>query len=130
MNVNGVGPTGGINAGHLNQRRARTPEEAARQFEEILVRQLVESMTDGMFESNLSGEDGPGWVKSQGEAQQDVFTDVLTQRLVESGVFKISDLLLRQWTKQVPESEQAAPKPGGAVSIEASQPIAIPREDQ
>ncbi len=81
------------------QRGAKTPEEAARQFEAILVRQFVKAMTDGLFKGSLSGDEGPGWMKGQQDAQRDVMTDVLTEHLVESGAFRISDLLLRQWQR-------------------------------
>ncbi len=77
--------------------RAKTPEEAARQFETILVRQFVKTMTDGLFKASLSGDDGPGWMKGQQDTQRDIMTNVLTEHLVESGALRISDLLLRQW---------------------------------
>ena len=79
--------------------RAKTPEEAARQFETILVRQFVTVMTDGLFKASLSGDDGPGWMKGQQDTQRDIMTDVLTEHLVESGALRISDLLLRQWKR-------------------------------
>ena len=79
------------------RRNAKTPEEAARQFEAILVRQFVTAMTDGLFKASLSGEEGPGWMKGQQDTQRDIMTDVLTDHLVESGALRISDLLLRQW---------------------------------
>ena len=78
---------------------AKTPEEAARQFEAILVRQFVMVMTDGLFKASLSGDDGPGWMKGQQDTQRDIMTDVLTEHLVESGALRISDLLLRQWQR-------------------------------
>ena len=81
------------------RRGAKTPEEAAKQFEAILVRQFVTAMTDGLFQASLSGEEGPGWMKGQQDMQRDVMTDVLTDHLVESGALRISDLLLRQWQR-------------------------------
>ena len=81
------------------RREAKTPEEAARQFEAILVRQFVTAMTDGLFKASLSGEDGPGWMKGQQDTQRDIMADVLTEHLVESGALRISDLLLRQWQR-------------------------------
>ena len=79
------------------QRPATTPEEAAKQFEEILVRQFVAAMTDGLFKDSLAGEDGPGWMKGQQDTQRDVMTDVLTRHLVESKALRISELLVRRW---------------------------------
>ncbi len=81
------------------KRGAKTPEEAAKQFEAILVRQFVTVMTDGLFKTSLSGDDGPGWMKSQQDVQRDIMTDGLTNHLVESGVLRISDMLLRQWQR-------------------------------
>ena len=81
------------------RRGAKTPEEAARQFEAILVRQFVTAMTEGLFKASLSGEEGPGWMKGQQDMQRDVMTDVLTDHLVERGGLRISDLLLRQWQR-------------------------------
>ena len=63
------------------------------------MRQFVTTMTDGLFESSLSGDEGPGWMKSQHDTQRDVMTDVLTEHLVESGALRIADLLLRQWQR-------------------------------
>ncbi len=90
------------------QSGAKTPEEAARQFEAILVRQFVTVMTDGLFKASLSGDEGPGWMKSQQDAQRDIMTDVLTDHLVESGVLRISDLLLRQWQRNEAQDPSTA----------------------
>ena len=79
------------------RRKASTPEEAAKQFEAILVRQFVAVMTEGLFKDGLAGDDGPGWMKGQQDVQRDVLTDVLTEHLVESGAMRISDLLVRRW---------------------------------
>ena len=75
----------------------RSPEEAAKKFEKILVQQFVQVMTEQMFESNLSGEDGPGWMKAYGNQQRDTMTKVLTDHLVEKGTFDISSTILKQW---------------------------------
>lgn len=96
------------------RRDAKTPEEAAKQFEAILMRQFVASMTDGLFKASLSSDDGPGWMKGQQDMQRDVLTDVLTEHLVESGALRISDLLLRQWRNNAaqeppPDSEGGQP---------------------
>lgn len=88
--------------------RPETQEEAAKQFEEILARQFVRTMTDQLFKTQLSGEESAGWMKSQGDAQRDVLTDVLTRHLVESGTLGLSDLLLRQWKPQDDGASEAA----------------------
>ncbi len=77
----------------------RTPEEAAKQFEEVLARQFVQTMTKGLFKTGLSGEDGPGWMESYQGIQRDVMTDALTEHLVQSGTLRLSDLLMRQWSR-------------------------------
>ena len=107
MTINQPGsiqPTGGSDD---FRRQAATPEEAATQFEAILVRQFVAAMTDGLFKDSLAGEDGPGWMKGQQDAQRDVLTDVLTEHLVESRALRISDLLVRRW-KGGQEADPAA----------------------
>ena len=95
-----IDPSGRVQAAPeagSTRRKPATPEEAARQFEAVLVRQFVSTMTKGLFDASLSGEDGPGWMASQQDAQRDIMNDVLTDHLVESGAFRLSDLLLRQW---------------------------------
>ncbi len=70
----------------------RTPEEAAEQFEALLVRQFVEVMTKDLFES-----EGSTLPAAQSDQQRDAMTDALTQELVETGALRFRDLLLRQW---------------------------------
>lgn len=74
---------------------ARTPEEAAKQFESVLVRQFVEVMTRSLFQS-----DEEGMMTGQGDLRKDILTDTLTDRLVDSGSFGISDILMRQWSRK------------------------------
>ena len=73
-------------------RDARSPEEAARQFESVLVRQFVEVMTKDLFDSEAEG-----MLIGQGDLQRDTLTDTLTDHLVESGTFGIADLMIAQW---------------------------------
>ncbi|GIV59742.1 peptidoglycan hydrolase [Rhodocaloribacter litoris] len=80
-----------------NPRRPSTPEEAARQFEHLLARQLAHAMTDGLFKTGLAGENGPGWMASYQQTQRDVLTDVLAKHLVEQGALRLTDLLTRRW---------------------------------
>lgn len=92
--------------------KPRTPEEAARQFEEVLVRQFVKSMTDGLFKHNLAGEGAPSWVDSNHDTQRDMLTDVLTRHLTESGSFNVSEMLLKKWGAHAPKDaapDHAAP---------------------
>lgn len=78
-------------------RNPETTEEAARQFEEILVRQLVRSMTDNLFKDSLAGEGAPQWMSGYAETQRDVLNTTLADHLIESGTLRFSDLMLRQW---------------------------------
>lgn len=75
----------------------QSAEDAAKQFEKILVQEFVKVMTEQMFESNLAGENGPGWMKSYGKQQQQTMTEILTDHLVEKGTFDISTTILQQW---------------------------------
>ena len=81
----------------MDPRRATSPLEAAKQFEEVLVREFVRTMTKDLFSGSLAGEGGAGWVKAQGEHQADALNDVLTKHLVESGTLGITDMLLQKW---------------------------------
>ncbi|RMH65732.1 MAG: hypothetical protein D6685_05635, partial [Bacteroidetes bacterium] len=89
--------------------RPRTPEEAARQFEEVLVRQFVQTLTEGLFQNGLSGDDGPSWIEGQADLQRSTLADVLTRHLVDRGRFGIADQLLRQWDRTA-ASEADAPE--------------------
>ncbi len=80
--------------------RGKSPEDAAKQFEEVLVREFVRTMTKGLFSGSLAGEDGAGWVKAQGEAQADVLADAVTKHLVDSGTLGVADILLQGWKTQ------------------------------
>lgn len=86
------------------------PDEAARQFEAVLVRQFVEVMTKDLFQS----EEG-GMLTGQADLQRDTLTDTLTDHLVESGTFGIADLMVAQWERagrvptEPPEGDAAAP---------------------
>jgi peptidoglycan hydrolase FlgJ len=94
MDINAIPPSSGRIPGGTP--RPRTQAEAARQFEEILVKQLIRTMTDGLFRSPLD-QDAPGWIQSNHDAQRDLLTDVLAKHVAESGRLRLSDLLLRQW---------------------------------
>lgn len=82
---------------NLQNKSIRDPEEAAKEFEKVLVRQFVQVLTEQMFESNLAGEEGPGWMKSNGKQQRETLTDILSDHLVEKGTFDISSTMLKQW---------------------------------
>lgn len=107
-------------ASHAGAQKPKSLEEAAEQFEEILTRQFVNVMTKDLFGKGLAGENGPGWMESQGEIQRDTLADVLTTHLVDQGTLGISELLQRQWQgqqglsalesqPQAPETPQEAP---------------------
>ena len=88
-----------LNTRHSALDNPSTPEEAANKFEKILVEQFVNVMTEQLFKSNLSGEDGPGWMKAYGDTQRKVLTEVLSDHLVDNGTFNISETVLQQWKR-------------------------------
>lgn len=112
MNIDPTRALSGLPETSLDKRPAQNLEEAAEQFEKILVRQFVQVMTEGLFENGLGGDDTPGWVQGQAGLQQETLTDTISQHLVESGALKLSDLLLRQWNRQQPN---LAPDEGAEV---------------
>lgn len=83
-----------------NPQKPESLEEVAQQFEEILTRQFVDVMTKDLFSGGLAGENGPAWMKSQGDTQRDTLAQVLTEHLTSKGTFGVSELLLRQWQGQ------------------------------
>lgn len=89
------GPTGA--SALLDARRPHTPEEAARQFEELLLRQFVQVMTRNLFRESLTGDEAPGWLSTYRDTQRDALTNVLARHLAEQGRLGIAELLLRQW---------------------------------
>jgi flagellar protein FlgJ len=96
--------------------RPDSPEEAAKAFEKVLVRRFVKTMTEKMFDSPLSGSDGPGWMNGQRDQQRDMLTDVLADHIVESDSLRIRDLLLRDWgvdtdAPTAPAQDDADPVP-------------------
>lgn len=82
--------------------RADTPEEAAEQFEALLVRQFVDAMTKDLFKSTLVGGGIP---EAQADAQREAMVNALTEELVESGAMLFRDLLLRQWQQEPPPDD-------------------------
>lgn len=81
----------------IPEERPRNPQEAAAQFEKVLVQQFVDVMTEDMFSSSLAGEDGPQWMGSQRDSNRDAMTEVLTDHIVESGDLGLRELLLKRW---------------------------------
>lgn len=88
-------------SGFMGQKgkQPQTKAEAAQQFEEVLVRQLVQTLTDDLFSSKASGPLS-GSTRNQARMQSDALTDVLTQELTQKDTFGISKLLLKKWQGQ------------------------------
>lgn len=82
-------------------------EEAARDFEEVFVRQFVSEMTKGLFKSSLAGDNGPSWMSAQQDLQRDTLTDTLTRHLTDSGHMGIADMLRRQWTQSLETPQES-----------------------
>ncbi len=90
-------------SGHLStflgqHKKPENLEEAAEQFEQVLVRQLVKTMTDDLFDSPLGGKNS-GAMQSQSRMQSDALTDTLTTELVKNDSFGLSEVLVRKWRK-------------------------------
>lgn len=79
-------------------KRPQTREEAAEQFEQVFVRQLVKTFTDDLFKMNMSGMDS-GAMRSRTAMQSDILADVLARRLTARDTFNLSELLLKQWNR-------------------------------
>jgi peptidoglycan hydrolase FlgJ len=84
-------------------------EDAAREFERVLVKQFVQVMTKDLFKS--TDEDAMSSVGAYGDIQRDALADVLTDHLVSSRTFKLQDLLLRQWAREA--SAETSDLPAG-----------------
>lgn len=102
-----------------------TPEEAAEQFEAVLVRQFVATMTKGLFQSESGGAGA-----AQADAQRDAMTTALTDELVASGALRFRDLLLRQWGQDAGGADSAsgagADGPGAAGAAGPPRPERAP----
>ena len=122
-------PTDGINIPATpvglppEQRKPKTAEEAAKQFEEVLLKQMLHTMTKELFDSNLSGEDGPQWMGAYSDMQSDILTKELAQQLAKTGKLGISELLIRQWKRQ--ETEQTTLDTAGEVTPVKPAPVAV-----
>ena len=92
-------------AGHAGasagmQKQAQTiekPQEAAEQFEKLLLKQMVSVMTEDLMQTPLSGEKGPGWMNTQRSHHQSSFSDMLADELAKSSSFNLSEVLMRRW---------------------------------
>jgi Rod binding domain-containing protein len=96
-----ISQTSEISSKHLTSflgqsQQPQNLEEAAEQFEQVLVRQLVTTMTDDLFDSPLAGKQS-GAMQSQGRLQSDALTDTLTAELVKHDSFGLSELLMKKW---------------------------------
>ena len=92
-----------------------TPEEAAKEFEKVLLRRFVKVMTEDMFSTSFAGEDGPGWMKSQRGTQRDMMTDMITNHLSETGALPIAEQLMRKWGPSQPNTPPASAPPSDDV---------------
>lgn len=113
MTIRSLDAAAGLPSGPAPVDRPENPEEAAKQFEAILVQQFVATMTDGLFEQNLAGDAAPGWMKSQNDTQRDTLTQILADHLTENGNLGIADRLMRQWhqTGRLPETDAPTAPP-------------------
>ncbi len=83
--------------GPLSSRRATTPEQAAEQFEAVLVRQFVQTMTKDLFKAS---EQEGGMSAMQADAQRDALTTALTDQLSTNDALGLRDMITRRLTRQ------------------------------
>lgn len=81
------------------ERAPQNREEAARQFEEVLIRQMMQTMTRNLFDGSLTGEGGSSWSGAYGDLQSDVLATHLAKELSSSGKLGIAELLIKQWQR-------------------------------
>lgn len=99
MNIEGVDRSHNVPGMGPAARRPRSPEEAAKQFEQILVQQMVRTMTKDLFDGSLTGDDAPQWMGAYNDIQSDVLTTELAQKITHDGRLGIADLLMKQWSR-------------------------------
>lgn len=115
------GPTTGIG----DSDPPSTPQEAAAQFEKVLVRQFVKKMTEDMFSSSFAGEGGGNWMESQRDRQRDMMTDMITDRIVEADTLQVSESLANEWEDATSNADAADP----SASTQEENPRATPPAD-
>lgn len=106
-----VSPADGTSTAAGDDGSPKTPEEAARKFEKVLVRQFTKMMTKDMFSSSLAGEGGGNWMESQRDRQREHMTDMITEQLVESNSLGISEKLMQKWKTGEENGATDAPSP-------------------
>jgi Rod binding domain-containing protein len=105
---------GGLGAGLSDPANPETPEEAAEQFEQLLVRQFVDVMTEDMYSSSMAGDGGGNWMSSQRDRQRDVMTDMITEKLAEAGDLQIAETLLQNWGIESPDAGESSEGASGS----------------
>lgn len=108
MNVNG--PHSSAFSGNIPDAKPRpgSKAEAAKQFEEVLVREFVKVMTKDLFKADLSSEGGPSWMGGYSDMQRDIITDTLTEQLVAQDNLGLADVLTRRWGLPAPDPDSDA----------------------
>ncbi|MEX0600253.1 MAG: rod-binding protein [Rhodothermales bacterium] len=89
-----------VQAASPDAERPRNPQEAARQFEHILVKQMVQAMTKDLFDGSIAGDDAPEWMGAYSDMQSDVLTEELANKITEDGRLGIAELLMKQWARR------------------------------
>jgi len=114
--------SGGLGAGLSAPANPESPEEAAEQFEKLLVRQFVDVMTEDMYSSSLAGDGGKNWMSSQRDRQRDVMTNMMTEKLAEAGDLQIAETLLQSWGIES-SGEEASEDGAGAALPDLVDPL-------
>ena len=104
--------------------RARSPEEAAEQFQAVLVKQFVETMTKDLFKES---EQAGGMSAMQADAQRDALTNALTEQLTTTDALGLRDLVTRRLTGALaaPEAQAALDAAGGLAPLPTRPPTPL-----
>lgn len=126
MRIDGVDIPNGAAGLPPKAKKVRTPEEAAKQFEEVLIKQMVHTMTKDIFKSKLAGDDAPQWMGAYSDMQSDILTEELAKQLSESGRMGISELLIKQWKRDgdfiAPEEDEPPASSADTHTIQGTGP--------
>ena len=111
----------------IEAKKPHSPEEAAKKFEEVLIKQMVHTMTKELFDSKLSGDDAPQWMGAYSDMQSDILTEELAKQISKSGRMGISELLIKQWKREgeigTPEDGRPADPDADVNKIQGTGPI-------
>jgi Rod binding domain-containing protein len=98
----------------------KTRADAAKAFESELLRQFVETMMSGVFESKL-GNNETTLLQAGTDTRKEVLVDQVSKFLAERGGLGLADRILQQWTERF--GEDVAPEELPDTPLPTSRPI-------